>query len=257
MRSEPSAAGSERTRIQLCGRFVVRLRGERVEDRLPGRQGRLLFAFLASRPSRAATRDELLEALWPGGLPSAPEMALSALLSKLRTVLGDAALEGRKDLTLNLPPDALIDVESAVNAIHRAEALISGERWTEAAGATLTAYSISERQFLRGESAPWVDDNRRRLEEINLRAVECYTRIGLGVGGAELPVAVQSARGLVARAPYRESGYCLLMRALEGQGNVVEAMRVYEELRIRLRDDLGASPSAEANEIHRRLLAST
>src|ERR1051326_7800322 len=170
-------------------------------------------------------------------------MALSALLSKLRTVLGDAALEGRKDLTLNLPPDALIDVESAVNAIHRAEALISGERWTEAAGATLTAYSISERQFLRGESAPWVDDNRRRLEEINLRAVESYTRIGLGVGGAELPVAVQSARGLVARAPYRESGYCLLMRALEGQGNVVEAMRVYEELRIRLRDDLGASPS--------------
>jgi DNA-binding SARP family transcriptional activator len=257
MASESSPHAGTRTRVQLCGRFVVRLRGERVEHLFPGRQGRMLFAFLASRPSRTATRDEMLDALWHAGLPSAPELAISALLSKLRATLGEAALEGRKDITLHLPADALIDVESAVNAIHRAEALVSGARWAEAAGPTLTAYSISERQFLRGDNAPWIDDVRRRLESVNVRAMECYARIGLGVGGAELPVAVQSSRRLVELAPYRESGYCLLMRALEAQGNVVEALRVYEDLRVRLRDELGASPATEAAEIYRRLLART
>jgi hypothetical protein len=32
------------TRIQLCGRFVVRLDGQRVEDALAGTKGQLLFA---------------------------------------------------------------------------------------------------------------------------------------------------------------------------------------------------------------------
>ena len=36
-----------RTMVQLCGRFIVQLEGQRVESSLPGRQGRLLVAFLA------------------------------------------------------------------------------------------------------------------------------------------------------------------------------------------------------------------
>ena len=84
------------TRIQLCGRFVARVNGERVEDRLPGRQGRLLFAYLAARPHRSATKDELCEVLWPHGLPSAPGMALSALVSKLRRALGEQDSRGSR-----------------------------------------------------------------------------------------------------------------------------------------------------------------
>jgi hypothetical protein len=45
-------------RIQLCGRLVVELDGERVEAKLPGRQGRLLFAFLATHRERDPTRTE-------------------------------------------------------------------------------------------------------------------------------------------------------------------------------------------------------
>src|SRR5438128_3175275 len=203
MVAEQSPARSVSTRIQLCGRFVVRLGGDRIEDRMPGRQGRLLFACLAVRESRTATRDELLEALWHGGLPSAPETALSALLSKLRKALGEAALQGRSEIVLKLPPNSLINVESAVNAIHRAEALIASEQWAQAAGPTLTAYAISAREFLRGESAPWIDEVRRHLEDMNIRAIECYARIGLAVQGPETPVVVQSARRLIELAPYR------------------------------------------------------
>src|SRR5680860_1026051 len=70
------------TRIQLCGPLVVEWRGERREAELPGRQGRLLFAFLVFNRSRVVTRDALVEAVWPTGAPPAADVALAALLSK-------------------------------------------------------------------------------------------------------------------------------------------------------------------------------
>ena len=54
-----------RAKIQLCGRLVVLIDGQRLEDRLPGRQGRRLFAFLVVNRHRTLTRAQLLDALWP------------------------------------------------------------------------------------------------------------------------------------------------------------------------------------------------
>ena len=44
------------------------------------------------------------------------------------------------------------------------------------------------------------------------------------------------------------------MEALLAMGNGAEAMHVYDGLRQRLRDDLGISPSAATQELHRELL---
>ena len=52
-----------RARIQLCGRLVVQLGGRRVEDALPGANGRLLFAYLVLNRLRRMDRDELLTAV--------------------------------------------------------------------------------------------------------------------------------------------------------------------------------------------------
>src|SRR5688500_7727645 len=97
---------SGRTRIQLCGRLVVALGGRHVESALAGRQGRVVFAFLALNRLRPVNRDELVEALWEDQAPSAAEVAVRALLSKLRAVLGPEVLQGRSDLHLLLPRDA-------------------------------------------------------------------------------------------------------------------------------------------------------
>ena len=59
---------------------------------------------------------------------------------------------------------------------------------------------------------------------------------------------------LIERAPYRESGHRLLMEALDARGNTAEALLVYEGLRRRLRDELGAAPSSPTQALHRRLL---
>jgi len=248
---EAQAAG---IRIQLCGRFVVRIGGERVEDRIPGRQGRLLFAFLAARPHRTATRDELIGALWQNHLPSAPELALSALISKLRRLLGEGSLEGRSEIRLELSREAFVDVQAARHAVHEAESLITAERWWDAYPGAVIAGAVARREFMRGEDAPWINEVRREMADVCVRAIEANARICLAVAGTELPTAAQLARELTERAPFRESGYCLLMRSLERTGNVAEALRVYESLRTRLREELGVSPSAQAQALHTRLL---
>jgi tetratricopeptide (TPR) repeat protein len=45
------------------------------------------------------------------------------------------------------------------------------------------------------------------------------------------------------------------MEALAAGGNVAEALRVYEDLRVLLRDELGTTPATEIVELHGRLLA--
>jgi SARP family transcriptional regulator, regulator of embCAB operon len=245
----------ERTRIQLCGRFVARVAGRRIEQDLPGRQGRLLFAYLAVNRDRVASRDELTEALWQRRLPSAPDLALSALLSKLRRLLPAGAVQGRSQIRLELGRHARVDVESARDGIHRAEALIAARDWYAAIGPTLVAFNISRRRFLPGEEGDWIENLRRELAEIHVRALECTARRSLGLGEPELAVAEHAARRLVDLSPYRESGYAVLMEALERQGNIAEALRVYERLRLLLREELGAAPSPTVQRVHARLLA--
>jgi pentatricopeptide repeat protein len=55
-------------------------------------------------------------------------------------------------------------------------------------------------------------------------------------------------------ASYRETAHRILMEALARRGNVAEALRAYERLRILLREELGIAPSPAIQALHRRLL---
>lgn len=97
-------------------------------------------------------------------------------------------------------------------------------------------------------------EHRRRLEEIRTAALECYAAVSLGVGGSELAPGERCARELVADEPFREHAHALLMRILVARGNGAEALRVYEALRERLRDELGATPAPELRALQEELL---
>ena len=241
-------------RIQLCGRVVVRLGERRVEDRLPGRQGRLVFVYLALNRQRPVRRDELVDALWGDEVPVGADASLSALLSKLRSALGANALEGRAAVRLALPDATWIDVEAASEALHRAESALAREDWRAAWGPARVAQHVTVRGFLPGEDLPWVAEQRDRLAAMYVRALELAAEASLRIGGSEIDTAERSARRLVERAPYRESGYRLLMETLAERGERAEALQVYERLRILLRDELGAAPSPTTQDVHRRLL---
>jgi DNA-binding SARP family transcriptional activator len=241
-------------RIQLCGPTVVERGGQRLDGRLPGRQGRLLFAYLVINRHRLASRDELAEAIWPRQLPAAAETGLNALISKLRKILGTRVIDGRAAVRLQLGEDARVDVEVAVEAAHRAESQVALGCWKHAWGPSLVAMFVAEREFLPGEDAPWIGEQREQLADLRLRALEAYAVAALGIGGTELPAAVRAGRQIVGLAPLRESGHQVLMRALASQGNVAEGLQVHARLCKVLRDELGVSPCAATQAVYQDLL---
>lgn len=244
------------TRIQLCGRFVVRLQGQRVENSLPGPLGQLLFAYLVLNRLRRIDRDELLIAVYGEDAATDHHARLSVLLSKLRHVVGGERLKGRAQIELVLPPDAFVDVEIALQALHRAESLIAKRDWAAAWGPASLAYDVASRPLLRAHDHPWLENWRRRLDDARLSGLECVAAASLGIGGTELPQAANCARQLIELACFRETGHRILMEALERTGNVAEALRVYDQLRVMLREELGIAPSRPLQDVHRRLLGS-
>ena len=185
---------SDAARVQLCGTFAVELAGRRVNQALPGRQGRLLFAYLTLSRLQPVPRDVLVDALWGESPPPAAASALTVLVSKVRTVLGPDVLRGRTELTVALPEPAYVDVEDAFAALHAAESALARQDWRKAWAPALTAQFVARRRFLPEAEQPWADPWRRRLADVHVRALECYATACLRLGGGELPGAERAAR---------------------------------------------------------------
>jgi DNA-binding SARP family transcriptional activator len=243
-------------RLQLCGRLAVEAVGRDVTAAVGGGRSRVLLTWLAAHRHRGASREELVEALWPWGGPAAADASLSALLSRLRRVLGPSLLPARGEVRLQLGPEAWVDLEAVDEAVHRAESAVAQRRWDEVWGPAMVAVAIARRGFLPGEDAPWVLERRGLLQAAHVSGMECYIAAAVQAGGCELPVGERVARRLVALAPFRERGHELLMETLAARGNVAEALRVYEALRELLRDELGAAPSPALRALQQQLLRS-
>jgi SARP family transcriptional regulator, regulator of embCAB operon len=210
----------QEVRVQVCGRLAVVLDGRRCDDRLPGRQGRILFVYLVINRTREVARDELADVLWPDGPPAAAEASLSAVISRLRRALGPELLQGRSAPRVMLAPDAFVDLEAARAALHRAESATANAAWTDAWAPARIALHTTARGFLPGEDGEWIATVRAELDDLRVRALECVAAAGLGLGGAETAAAERSGRALIKLAPYRESGWRYLMRVLEAEGNL-------------------------------------
>jgi DNA-binding SARP family transcriptional activator len=214
----------------------------------------MLFAYLVANRGRPVSRDELMGALWPETAPAAPGPALSTLLARLRPALGEGILEGRHELCLRLPPDAWIDLEVAAAQAAYAEDSLTNGNLGAALEAGREALALAQRPLLPEFTECWVEERRRELRELKLTVLDVCARAGLARGGPALRAAERDARMLVSQSPYRESGYALLMRICAARGDLAEALRVYDTLRVLLRDELGATPSPALVELNDRLL---
>jgi SARP family transcriptional regulator, regulator of embCAB operon len=76
-----------------------------------------------------------------------------------------------------------VDVESATDAVHRAES------------------AVAQDDFHRGHDAEWIDEVRRSLAAVHLRALETYAQAALGIGGTKLAAAVRAGRELTRLEP--------------------------------------------------------
>ena len=229
------------------------------ETHFPGRQGRLLFAYLVAEAGRAVPRDELAEALWAEAPPATWDKALSVIVSKLRALLADRGIDGNSALTgafgcyrLELPEETWVDVLAATDSAHKADHALATGNLEQAKRLAAQAATLLAQSFLPGEDGAWVEEKRREFAELRNRALSVLADASLRSGDAR--EAVQWAEQTIALAPFRESGYRCLMEAHVASGNRAEALRVYEQCRRLLADELGTYPSPETESIYRELL---
>jgi DNA-binding SARP family transcriptional activator len=145
-----------------------------------------------------------------------------------------------------------VDHEAAADCIHEAEAALMAGDHARAYGPSAVAHHIARRPFMPGEQGAWIEQRRERLASILVRALECRTRIYLWNG--EHSLAVEAGHAAVTQAPFRETAYQLLMRAHAAAGNTAEALRVYEQCRSLIADELGVGPSPQTRAVHAELL---
>ena len=247
-------------KVFLAGRIAVEADGVVTDERhFPGRQGRLLFAYLVVEHGRPVPRDELADVLWADAPPATWDKALSVLVSKLRGVLAESGVDGANALTaafgcyqLDLPEGTWVDVHAAGSAVKEAEGFLETDEPESATAAAALAESVTRSPFLPGDEGPWVEEKRRELADVRARALSALAEASLRTDRAAQ--AVRWAGLAVEAQPFRESGYRRLMEAHVAAGNRGEALRVYERCRRLLAEELGAYPSPETESIYRSLL---
>jgi SARP family transcriptional regulator, regulator of embCAB operon len=246
------------TRISLLGQVAVTGRAGVIEEAdFGGRQIRLLFAYLVAEHGRRVTRDALADALWGTELPATWEKALTVIVSKVRSLLTaagvDATVSGAYGCyRLDVPQATLVDTEVATDAGACAEAALRSGDLVAARSSAEQAARLLRMPFLAGEDGAWVDEKRRDLAGVRVRALEVLAGACLAAGDAT--EAAEWAEQTVALEPFRESGYRKLMEAQFAAGNRAEALGVYDRCRRLLAEELGASPSPATEVIYRRLL---
>src|SRR5262245_15713677 len=243
-------------KVFLTGRVAAEANGRVLDEaRFPGRQGRLLFAYLVAARSRPVPRDELADAIWGESPPATWEKALTVIASKLRSLLAEDGMTLANAFgcyRLDLPEGAWVDLFAAGDDAREAEDALAAGDLDHARAAAESAESLTRRPFLPGEDGTWVDQKRSDLTDIRERALSVLADACLRSGtGRE---AAQWAEELIELSPFREAGYRRLMEAHVVAGNRAEALRVYEQCRQLLADELGAYPSPETDSIYRALL---
>ena len=240
--------------IALLGELEV-LDSENTTVMLTGAKLRSLLVVLALHVGRVVPSDQLIDALWGQDPPLEVRNGLQGLVSKLRRVLGSTGLVAMRGggYVLELAPEA-VDV-------HRYELLVSQGRAAAAGGDAAGAISLlSEADALwRGDVLAefsfeeFASAAITRLSELRLGAIEERLKTELHIGRHQ--GAISELETLVASHPLRERLRGLLMIALYRAGRQADALRIYQEGRHVLGEELGLDPGPELRQLETAILS--
>jgi predicted ATPase/DNA-binding SARP family transcriptional activator len=229
----------------------LRVRDEVGVDVTPsGALQRRLLALLVLRRGQVVTVDAAVDALWPSRIPRDAVAALQNHISRLRQLLPVDVIESVASGYRLDPTHVDVDADRLGGLL---------------AGGPLGATARSEvRELLdgwHGPAYPELEDagiasvDAAGLVELRLRAAEALAEARLAAGDTD--DLVTDLAGLVDQAPLRERPRSLLMSALADTGRTAEALRVYDDFRRVLGDELGITPSPALEAQHGALLSGT
>jgi DNA-binding SARP family transcriptional activator len=241
-------------KIQLFGEFRV-WRGENpIEDEeWGGQKPRSLLKLLLTRPGHAFSKDEIIEALWPGVSPQDADRRLRTTASLLRRAL-EPDLERGSDsrYVLSRRPGYSFDerAECEVDAwefrehLQRAGAAQEAGQLDDAILEYREALDLARGEFLAEEPyEDWAMEARKECQEDELSALsglaECLSLKG------RYAEAIEALERALALDEYRDEIHRRLMLYHYCAGEQGLALRTYRDYARMLNEELRAAPSPE------------
>jgi DNA-binding SARP family transcriptional activator len=240
--------------FRLLGALEVVIAGRPVI--LGGRRQQVVLATLLVSHPYPVSSDRLIDAVWGDHPPPTAPATLQAYVSRLRKLLAAAGVglqSGARGYRLEIDDDA-IDACRFDRAVDNALALSQDRRNAEIIDLLEPALGMwrSAHAFGPLRDAGWAVEFSARLTERRLVAEELLADAYLELG-KHLAAAIRLERALT-EWPLSESLAKRYMLALYRGGRQVDALAVYERIRLELKLELGLEPSAELREFHHAVL---
>jgi WD40 repeat protein/DNA-binding SARP family transcriptional activator len=236
-------------KVRVLGPLEVLSSGAGV--RLGGAKQRTVLALLAAEVGKPVSVDTLIDGVWGDEPTTAARSTLQTYVSNLRAAIGDVIVRDDGGYRLAADPEEVDAVEF--------------ERTVEHAAALVETDPVEATQLLRAALALWrghpyadvpgcfvLELEARRLEELRLHAVETRIEAELALGGHSQLIAELEV--LCEEFPTYERFRVQHMLALYRSGRQAEALRAYQKARAYLAEELGLEPSAQLQELERRIL---
>ncbi|HEX4530442.1 MAG TPA: BTAD domain-containing putative transcriptional regulator, partial [Acidimicrobiia bacterium] len=222
---------------------------------LGGGMPRRLLAMLLAYRSTVVSTDRLVEVLWSEP-PESAAATLQSYVSRVRRFveLGDdgAAIVNRPPGYVLEVPDHLVDAGRFERGLAEGQGLLARDAVTAAEMLEAALAEWRGDAFAEFADEEWIRPEAIRLDELRLVAVEALVDAELRVGRHQEVVGRLEA--MTVEHPLREQFTRQLMLALYRSGRQAEALRVAQDFRTTLRDDLGLEPSGDLRDLEAAIL---
>lgn len=241
--------------FRILGPFEVADEGRPVA--LPGSRERAVLVLLLLSANRVVPAERLVEDLWGGKAQKGAAGALRVFVSRLRKSLRET---GGDAIVLTKPPGYVVQIQrDALDAACFEDLLADGREHIARGDHEGAAARLRQALSLwRGPALADVADipaaraESARLEEARLAALEERVEADLACG-RHIEV-VPELDHLTKAHPLRERLWGQRMVALYRSGRQADALRVYQELRRLLAEELGLEPSTEVARLENAIL---
>lgn len=244
-------------RLAILGSLAV-WRGTQLDPGPPSQ--RAVLGVLALTPGVLVRREAIIDAIWGEDIPATAVNLVQKYVSRLRALL-DPARPPRDPGALLVSVNTSYRLQAATDQLDvlAFEQFVGDARAAGYHGDRPHACELYERALglWRGEPLADLDILRDHPGVIGL----CRRRADVVVEYAQAACAggmydrvLGHLRGLVAREPLNENAHALLMTALAGTGQQADALAVFEDLRIRLDEQLGVRPGPRLSSVHLQVL---
>ncbi|MEO6512563.1 MAG: BTAD domain-containing putative transcriptional regulator, partial [Nocardioides sp.] len=212
-----------------------------------------MLSVLALGVDRVCSADRLADALWGDAQPATAHKVVQGCISRLRTVLGPAAIATEQSgYRLRLARTAIDSVRFERLVVRARELLDLGESERAAFAAEEASGLWYGRAFAELEDWEPAVIESARLQELRLQAQELAVDGRLASGDAERCVDV--AQRLAEAEPLREHRWVQLALAEYRSGRQTDALESLRRCRSILVEELGLDASTAVTDLEKRIL---